>query len=360
MFIDQVKIHVKSGDGGDGCVSFRREKFVPHGGPDGGDGGRGGDIVLEVSPHMATLIDLRYQQRYVVKRGDHGGGKKSFGKHSPDLLIPVPKGTVIRDAETAELVADLTHPGQRVVVVRGGRGGRGNTHFKSATRQAPQMAEPGQKGEERWLQLELKLLADVGLVGLPNAGKSTLISTLSSAHPKIADYPFTTLEPNLGVVTVERSRGRNTQFTVADIPGLISGAHEGKGLGIKFLKHIERTSLLLHLVDVSEPATGDPVDDLEVVREELGLYHHGLSGKPFIVAATKIDIAGEGLRTEALRRECEKEKIPFFAVSSATGKGMDHLIASLVKKVEELRKKIQDSDSSTVSSGNFPGNQDAT
>jgi GTP-binding protein len=348
MFIDQVKIYIKSGDGGDGCVSFRREKFVPYGGPDGGDGGRGGDVVLEVSPHMATLIDLRYQQRYVVKRGEHGGRKKSFGKHTADLIIPVPKGTVIRDAETAELVADLTHPGQRVVAVKGGRGGRGNTHFKSATRQAPQMAEPGQKGEERWLQLELKLLADVGLVGLPNAGKSTLISTLSSAHPKIADYPFTTLEPNLGVVTVERSRGKSTQFTVADIPGLISGAHEGKGLGIKFLKHIERTSLLLHLVDVSESTTGDPVEDLEVIREELRLYHHGLVEKPFLVAATKIDIAGEGLRAKALFHYCEKKKIPFFEVSSATGKGMDHMIRSLVTAVEKLRKQSQESDLSTV------------
>ncbi|MFQ5579723.1 MAG: GTPase ObgE [Nitrospiria bacterium] len=360
MFIDQVKVFVKSGDGGDGCVSFRREKFVPRGGPDGGDGGKGGDVVFEVSPQMATLIDLRYQQRYIVKRGEHGGRKKSFGKHTPDLLIPVPRGTVIRDAETSELVADLTHPGQRVIAVRGGRGGRGNTHFKSATRQAPQMAEPGQKGEERWLQLELKLLADVGLVGLPNAGKSTLISTLSSAHPKIADYPFTTLEPNLGVVTVERSRGRNTQFTVADIPGLIAGAHEGKGLGIKFLKHVERTSLLLHLVDVSEPASEDPVEDLEVIREELRLYHHGLPGKPFMVAATKIDIAGEGLRTEVLRRYCGKKEIPFFEVSSATGKGMDDLKASLVKGVEGLRKQSQVLDPTTVSGGNARENRDDT
>lgn len=355
MFIDQVKIYVKSGDGGDGCVSFRREKFVPRGGPDGGDGGRGGDVVFEVSSQLATLIDLRYQQRYVVKHGEHGGRKKSFGKHTPDLIISVPKGTVIRDAETAELVADLTHPGQRVIAVKGGRGGRGNTHFKSATRQAPQMAEPGQKGEERWLQLELKLLADVGLVGLPNAGKSTLISILSSAHPKIADYPFTTLEPNLGVVTVRQSRGRTTQFTVADIPGLISGAHEGKGLGIKFLKHIERTSLLLHLVDVSESPAGDPVDDLEVIREELRLYHHGLSEKPFMVAATKIDIAGEGLRTEALRRACGKKKIPFFEVSAATGKGMDHMVRSLAEEVERLRKQSQSQEASPVSKGDIAG-----
>jgi len=242
----------------------------------------------------------------------------------------------------------------------GGRGGRGNSRFKSATLRAPSIAEPGEKGKEQWLQLELKLLADVGLVGLPNAGKSTLIATISSAHPKIADYPFTTLEPNLGVVTVRRSRGRTTQFTIADIPGLIAGAHEGKGLGIKFLKHIERTSLLLHLVDISEPETGDPVDDLKVIREELSLYHHGLSKKPFMVAATKIDIEGEGLRTEALRRECGKKKIPFFEVSAATGRGTDHLVRSLSVEIEKLRKREQVPGNPPGSGGQTAGNPEGT
>ncbi|MFQ5949282.1 MAG: GTPase ObgE [Nitrospiria bacterium] len=339
MFIDQVKIYVKAGDGGDGCVSFRREKYVPRGGPDGGDGGKGGDILFEASPHLSTLIDLRYQQHYLVRRAGRGKGQNASGKNSPDLIIPVPMGTVIRDAETDEMVTDLTAPGQRVVAARGGRGGRGNSRFKSATLQAPRIAEPGEKGKERWLQLELKLLADVGLVGLPNAGKSTLIATISSAHPKVADYPFTTLEPNLGVVTLGGPRGRIDHFTIADIPGLIEGAHEGKGLGIRFLKHIERTSLLLHLVDVSEPAAGDPVHDLGVVREELKLYRTGLFEKPFVVAATKIDIQGDGRKAEALRINCRKKRIPFLEVSAATGKGTDRLIRLLGKEVEKLRKR---------------------
>lgn len=339
MFIDQVKIYVKAGDGGDGSINFRREKYVPRGGPDGGDGGKGGDVILEASSQLSTLIDLRYQQHYMVKRGEHGSGKISSGKSSPDLIIPVPAGTLVRDAETNEIVADLTELGQRVVVGKGGRGGRGNVHFKSSTRQAPRIAEPGQKGEERWLQLELKLLADVGLVGLPNAGKSTLISTISAARPKIADYPFTTLEPNLGVVTWGGRRGGEHHFTVADVPGLIEGAHEGRGLGIQFLKHLERTTLLLHLVDVSEIGTGDPVHDFEVVRQELASYHPDLVEKPFLLAATKIDIEGGGEKKEGLRRYCQKKKILFFEISAATGKGIKPLIRALGNRVENARKE---------------------
>jgi GTP-binding protein len=339
VFIDQVKIYVKAGDGGDGCVSFRREKYVPRGGPDGGDGGKGGDVFLEASPQLSTLIDLRYQQHYMVKRAENGSGQNRTGRNSPDLIIPVPVGTAVRDAQTDESIADLTEVGQRVLIVRGGRGGRGNTHFKSPTRQAPRIAEPGQKGEERWLQLELKLLADVGLVGLPNAGKSTLISVISAARPKIADYPFTTLEPNLGVVTWGGARNQEYHFTVADIPGLIEGAHEGKGLGVRFLKHIERTLLLLHLVDVSEMGADDPVRDFEVVRAELASYHPTLAEKPFIVAATKIDVAGKGEKKERLRRYCKQKKIPFYEISAATGKGIKPLIRTLGNQIKLLRKK---------------------
>lgn len=339
MFIDQVKIYVKAGDGGDGAISFRREKYVPRGGPDGGDGGKGGDVIFEASSQLSTLIDLRYQQHYKVKRGGHGSGKISSGKGSPDLVIHVPVGTLIRNFNTNEVIADLTELGQQVIVAKGGRGGRGNVHFKSATRQAPRIAEPGEAGEEFWLQLELKLLADIGLVGLPNAGKSTLISTISAARPKIADYPFTTLEPNLGVVTWGGSRGRENHFTVADVPGLIEGAHEGKGLGIQFLKHLERTSLLIHLIDISETGTRDPIHDFEVVRQELASYHPGLAEKPFRVAATKIDIEGNGENKQKLRLYCRKKKIPFHEISAATGEGIQPLIKVLGHQVESVRKR---------------------
>ncbi|MFY9268775.1 MAG: GTPase ObgE [Candidatus Manganitrophaceae bacterium] len=339
MFIDRVKIYVKAGDGGDGCVSFRREKYVPRGGPDGGDGGKGGDVFLEASSHLSTLIDLRYQQHYVVKPAEDGSGNHRSGRSSPDLIIPVPTGTVIRDAQTDEVIADLTEIGQKIRIVKGGRGGRGNSHFKSPTRQAPRIAEPGEKGEERWLQLDLKLLADVGLVGLPNAGKSTLISVISSARPKVAEYPFTTLAPNLGVVTWGKARNEPLHFIVADIPGLIEGAHEGKGLGVQFLRHVERTHLLLHLVDVSETGTNDPVHDFETIRAELASYHLSLSEKPFTVAATKIDAAGPGTHLTALRRYCKEKKLPFFEISAATGKGVQALIRAMGNQVQHLRGK---------------------
>jgi GTP-binding protein len=254
------------------------------------------------------------------------------------MVIRVPVGTLVKNAD-GEKVADLTEAGQQVVVAKGGKGGKGNIHFKSSTRQAPRMAEPGQRGEEYWLYLELKLLADVGLVGLPNAGKSTLISTISAARPKIADYPFTTLEPNLGVVTWGGTRGKNYHFTVADVPGLIEGAHEGKGLGIQFLKHLERTTLLLHLVDVSETASEDPVHDFEVIRGELSSYNGALNEKPFMVAATKIDVEGDGRKTELLQRYCRRHKIPFFKISAATGTGIKPLILKLGNAVETARQK---------------------
>ena len=340
MFVDQVKVYVKAGDGGDGCISFRREKCVPRGGPDGGDGGKGGDIVFEATSHQSTLIELRYQQRYTIKHARHGSGQNASGRSSPDRIIPVPVGTLIREAETEALIADLTQIGQRVIAAKGGRGGHGNSRFKSAINQAPRKAETGEEGEERYLHLELKLIADVGLVGAPNAGKSSLIAAITQAHPKVADYPFTTIEPNLGVAQWPGDRGQMKHFTLADIPGLIAGAHEGKGLGIKFLKHLERTSLLLHLVDVSEMADMDPVEDFEMIREEVTRYHHGMSEKPFFVAGTKLDIAGEGQKAEQLRSYCRERKIPFFEISSATGRGTRELIRTLGHTVEKRRQAI--------------------
>ncbi|MFQ5587344.1 MAG: GTPase ObgE [Nitrospiria bacterium] len=338
MFIDQVKIFVKAGDGGDGAASFRREKFVPRGGPDGGDGGKGGDVILEASAQLSTLIDLRYQQHYEVKRGGHGSGHNAFGKASPDRVIPVPVGTIVRHFENETILGDLVKPGQRLVVARGGRGGRGNSHFKTSTHQAPLEAEPGGSGEEFWLTLELKLLADIGLVGFPNAGKSSLMAAMTRAHPKVGDYPFTTLHPNLGVATWRGPKGRDFHLTVADVPGLIEGAHKGKGLGIRFLKHLERTTVLLHLVDVSEMSIGDPVHDFEVIREEVRRYHPKMRDKPFFVAATKIDIAGDRGKTDYIQRHCAEKDIPFFEVSSATGAGIKTLIRTLGTAVEKYRK----------------------
>ena len=264
-FIDEAKIYVRSGRGGRGCVSFRREKFVPRGGPDGGDGGNGGDVILVAQRNVSSLLDHRYRQHYIAQNGEHGKGKNQHGKNAPPLIVPVPVGTVVKDFYTGEILGDMVEEGQTLVVARGGRGGRGNARFATSTNQAPRYAEPGEEGEERTLLLELKLLADVGIVGFPNAGKSTLISRISAARPKIADYPFTTIVPNLGVVRYNEGK----TFVVADIPGLIKGAHEGAGLGIRFLKHIERTRLLIHLLDLS-PLTGrNPIEDYHVLNEEL-------------------------------------------------------------------------------------------
>jgi len=325
QFVDYAKIYVKAGDGGRGCVAFRREKYVPKGGPSGGDGGRGGHIIFKASRELNTLLDLRYQREYRAKRGQHGMGKKMHGKDGEDRIIPVPVGTVIKDADTEEVLADLDSEGVEIIIAKAGRGGQGNAHFATPTRQAPKFAQPGEEGEEKNLVIELKLLADVGLLGLPNAGKSTLISVISSARPKIADYPFTTLTPNLGVVKLKDFRS----FVVADIPGLIEGAHRGAGLGFQFLRLVERTSLLLHLVDASDMPESDPVEDLKKVNKELELYSSKLLEKPQAVVGTKTDIAVDKKRLRKLAKYCKSKKIEFFPVSAATGKGIRELLRYL-------------------------------
>ncbi len=335
QFVDYVKAYVKSGDGGKGCISLRREKFIPKGGPDGGDGGRGGHVIVRATSELNTLLDLRYHREYKAERGDHGRGSNKSGSDAEDKIILVPVGTVIKDAETDEVIADLDCEGAEVIVARGGRGGQGNQHFATARRQTPRFAQPGEPGEERWLVLELKLLADVGLIGLPNAGKSTLISKISAARPKIADYPFTTLVPNLGVVKM----GEYKSFVVADIPGLIEGAHAGAGLGFQFLRHVERTTLLLHLVDVSEMAVEEPVATFEKINRELVLYNPELMAKPMVVVAAKLDIAGERAKYKSLQKHCKKKKLPFFGISAATGEGIQELVAYLSVRVEEARNE---------------------
>ncbi len=333
-FIDYVKIDVKAGDGGRGCVSFRREKFIPKGGPNGGDGGRGGHIIIRTDPQLYTLLDHVYRKTYLAERGQHGMGKKMHGRDGKDLIIRVPVGTVVKDAETGEVIADLDTPFAEVLVAKEGRGGLGNAHFATSTRQAPRFAQPGEPGEERKIVLELKLLADVGLIGLPNAGKSTLIAAISSARPKIADYPFTTLKPNLGVVKT----GNFQSFVVADIPGLIEGAHRGAGLGFQFLRHVERTKLLVHLVDVSEMSAGDPVDNLLKVNRELELYSKELSLRPQIVVATKTDIASKE-RLKRLREYCKMEGITYFEISAMTARGVRELVSHLALEVKKLREQ---------------------
>jgi GTP-binding protein len=331
MFVDHLSIQVKAGDGGDGCVSFRREAFVPRGGPNGGDGGDGGGVILRADSHLHTLLDFRYKRHYTAQRGAHGRGKDQTGKRGPDLVIRVPVGTLIRDVSGGDTLADLTVPGQEVVVARGGRGGRGNSHFATPTRQAPTFAEPGTPGEERTLALELKLLADVGFVGLPNAGKSTLLAAISAARPKVASYPFTTLEPALGVVTWAEGRS----FVAADIPGLIEGAHEGRGLGFQFLRHVERTAFLLHLVDVSETAGHHPVEDLESVRRELALTHPELVAKPFAVVGTKLDVATGDERV--LEAYCRDRGWRYFGISAATGEGLAALVRAVGRRVADAQ-----------------------
>jgi GTP-binding protein len=328
QFIDYVKIHVMAGDGGKGCVSFRREKYVPRGGPDGGDGGRGGHVILRADGSLNTLLDLRYQRLYRAQNGRHGMGQKKHGADGRDVVIRVPVGSVIKDAETEEVLADLDSEGAEFMAARGGKGGLGNAHFATPTRQAPRFAQGGLEGEERDLIVELKLLADVGLIGLPNAGKSTLISVISSARPKVADYPFTTLVPNLGVV---KAGEEWRSFVVADIPGLIEGAHKGAGLGHQFLRHVERTSILLHLVDISQGAEGDPVDNLETVNRELKLYSAELMKKPQAVAATKTD-AKDDEKLDRLRDYCKTKGVDFFAVSAVTGAGVTEIVEYLSRK----------------------------
>src|SRR5262245_835363 len=327
QFVDEVDIHVQAGHGGSGALSFRREKFVPRGGPDGGNGGKGGSVYLVADPHRNTLVHFRYTPEFAAERGGHGAGALRSGRDGKDLDIPVPVGTLVfvhdpAVPDSAERFADLTKPGQRVLVARGGRGGLGNAHFTTATNRAPRKHQPGEPGEERHLRLQLKLLADVGLVGFPNAGKSTLIARISAARPKIADYPFTTLTPNLGVVTMSDDRS----FVVADVPGLIEGAHEGHGLGHQFLRHIERTKVLIHLVDVSGASGREPVDDFETLQRELGLYNQSLLEKPQLVVANKIDALDDPARSEALRQRARDLGLPFFAISAVTGQGVPALL----------------------------------
>lgn len=329
MFIDQVRIRVKAGDGGNGCLAFRREKFVPRGGPSGGDGGHGGDVVMVASQHYNTLLHFRYNPEHEAKRGRHGEGSNKTGRDGEDTELAVPVGTVVHDADTGELLHDFTRAGERFVVAKGGRGGRGNAQFATSTHQTPTEHEPGRPGEEKHLRLELKLLADVGLVGFPNAGKSTLISRISAAKPKIADYPFTTLVPNLGVVSTDDDR----TFVVADIPGLIEGAHEGHGLGMQFLRHIERTKVLVHLVDVSEGSGRDPVHDFEVVLSELAEFSGDLAQRPMIVAASKLDVAQDPERIERLREEAIARELEFFEISAVTGKGLKELLGAVTEHV---------------------------
>jgi GTPase len=340
MFIDRAKIHVQGGDGGNGVTAFRREKFVPRGGPSGGDGGRGGDVTLVADASLNTLLHLRYNPRHIADRGLHGEGSNRSGREGADLTVHVPVGTQIFDAETGELLHDLNRDGDRWLAARGGRGGFGNAHFTSSTNRAPRYHQTGSKGEERELQLELKLLADVGLVGFPNAGKSTFISTVSAARPKIADYPFTTLEPHLGVVDL----GDFRTFVIADIPGLIEGAHAGAGLGDRFLRHVERTKLLLHLVDVSSVSGREPVSDYETVNRELGSYNPELAARPQFVVATKLDALDEPERLESLQQRAHEDGKPFFAISSATGAGVRDLIDAVSRKLDELAAASRQTD----------------
>jgi GTP-binding protein len=335
MFVDEAIITVRAGRGGDGICSFRREMYVPRGGPDGGDGGNGGNVVLTASHRLTTLLDLRYQKHYQAEDGRPGGSSKCTGRSGADVVVTLPVGTAVYDAATDDALADLVNDGETVVIARGGRGGLGNCHFATSTNRAPTRWTQGTDGEERTLRLELKLLADVGLVGFPNAGKSTLIAAVSSARPKIAEYPFTTLTPHLGVVRW----GSDRSFVVADIPGLIEGAHDGKGLGLQFLRHIERTAFLLHLIDVSEWTPVEPIAGFETMRRELAAYDHTLIDRPFAVVATKIDIGGTSDRLARLRDYCKRHRLRCFPVSSATREGLDDLIAFVGAQVDRLRSQ---------------------
>jgi GTPase len=325
MFVDEVDIHVEAGSGGRGCLAFRREKRVPRGGPSGGDGGHGGSVFVVASPHANTLINYRFHPEFAAGRGEHGQGSNRTGHSGADVDLPVPIGTLVYD-RTGEgplrLLADLAEEGQRVLVARGGRGGLGNARFATSTNRAPRKAQPGEPGEVKDLRLELKLLADVGLVGFPNAGKSTLISRVSAARPKIADYPFTTLTPNLGVVGLSGDRS----FVLADVPGLIEGAHRGVGLGHQFLRHLERTKLLVHVVDISGASGRDPAADLDTVRRELERYRPELAAKPQLVAANKMDAVDDEQRVRALQRRAKALKLPFFKISAVTGDGVGALM----------------------------------
>ena len=334
-FIDEVKIRVIAGDGGRGCISFRREKFVPRGGPNGGNGGKGGNVVALADPQLTTLLDLRYQKQYQAGRGEHGLGKEQHGRTGEDRVIKVPVGTIIRDATTGELIGDLKEANQHVVVAAGGRGGKGNAHFVSSTHRSPRFAQPGEPGEDKELEIELRLLADVGIIGLPNAGKSTLIAAISAVRPKIADYPFTTLVPNLGVV----GYGEGKSFVVADIPGLIEGAHEGHGLGHKFLRHVTRTSLLIHLLDASNIDEKNPLAEWKIVNQELEIFDPELAKKPQIVVANKIDLPAGKNRAKLLAKKLPNGHQPLHSISAATREGVRTLVQYIAMKLEEMKRQ---------------------
>jgi GTP-binding protein len=338
MFIDEATIRVKAGEGGNGCLAFRREKFVPRGGPSGGDGGKGGDVIMESSERHNTLVHFRFNPEYQAERGRHGEGSNKTGREGASITLKVPVGTVVHDVESGEKVWDFSRPDERIVIAHGGRGGRGNARFATSTHQTPREHEDGRPGEERVFRLELKLLADVGLVGYPNVGKSTLISCISAARPKIADYPFTTLQPNLGVVAVGDEKNE-ISFVVADIPGLIEGAHEGAGLGTQFLRHLERTRLLVHLVDVSD-ASGRPdvVKDIEVILGELDSFGAHLAEKPMMMVASKIDVANQD-RFAKLKQYCKRKKVELFPISAVTGAGIKKLKFAMAGKVEAMREE---------------------
>ena len=333
MFYDRAKIYIKGGDGGNGCIAMRREKYVPLGGPWGGDGGNGGDLIFVADEGLNTLQEFRYKKHFKAERGAHGMGKNMHGAAGEDLVVRVPAGTVVREAETGRLIADLVEDGQQVVVAKGGRGGRGNMRFASASNKAPRIAEKGEPGEELWVELELKLIADVGLIGFPNAGKSTFISMVSAAKPKIADYPFTTLVPNLGVVAVA-----DDSFVLADIPGLIEGASQGVGLGHEFLRHTERTRLLIHVVDIAGTEGRDPVEDINTINRELELYDARLAERPQIIAANKMDVQPQAEENLTRLREAFADSYEIFPISAATGEGLDKVIRRVAELLEEIPK----------------------
>ena len=352
MFVDEAKIFVKAGGGGNGCVAFRREKYVPRGGPSGGDGGHGGNIYLEANPNDNTLLRYRYNREFKAERGRHGEGSNCTGHSGQDMILQVPVGTLVFDEQGAT-IADLANPGQRVLIAHGGRGGRGNQHFAKPWHQAPREHEDGFPGEERHLSLELKLLADVGLVGYPNAGKSTLISVISAARPKIANYPFTTLEPNLGVVNADGGTGGHgtelgRTFVVADLPGLIDGAHLGAGLGIRFLRHVERTRLLVHLIDTSDSNADDPVRSFEIINGELEAFSASLIEKPMIVVATKLDATTDRARLEALRDFCKRRNLEFHSISAVAGDGVKDLVRSIADALDKIPRPTHDSSIDTL------------
>ncbi|PYM93891.1 MAG: GTPase ObgE [Candidatus Rokuibacteriota bacterium] len=332
MFVDEIDVFVKGGDGGAGCVSFRREKFVPYGGPDGGDGGDGGSVWLEADSALTTLLDYHYKRHYHAERGTHGQGSNRHGASGADMVLRVPLGTVVSDRDTGERLADLTTHGQREPAIRGARGGRGNARFATSTNRAPRRADLGRPGPERWLHLELRLLADVGVIGFPNAGKSTLVSRLSAARPKIADYPFTTLEPTLGIVRADGDRS----FVIADLPGLIPGAAQGKGLGHQFLRHTERTRLLMHMLDLDPQSGRDPVDDLRVIDDELAAYSAELARRPQLIVANKADLPDAAENRGRVERFCAENTLELFVISAVTGSGLPELVRAVAARLDTV------------------------